>query len=177
MMTLDLLPPGTPKTLVKPPGWMAKKDREAIDWFLYHFAAIKRSLPPHQQPIELITGPGETIFVPTDWWHTVLNLEDTIAVTQNFVSTTNFPAVWLETRTGRTKMARKWLRELKAMRPDLYDIAQRLAATGAGEMTAEQHIDAILEQKRQRKEAKKERRRQKKLRKTEAEQTKAHESR
>ena len=94
-----LFPPGTPKSLVKPAAWMAKKDREAIDWFLQHYRTIKESLPAHQQPLELITGPGDTIFVPTGWWHTVLNLDDTIAVTQNFVSTTNFPAVWLDSRT------------------------------------------------------------------------------
>jgi len=28
-----LFPPGTPKAAVKPPDWMAKKDREAVDWY------------------------------------------------------------------------------------------------------------------------------------------------
>ena len=53
-----LFPPGTPKSLVKPSDWMAKKDREAIDWFLEHYASIKERVPAHQQPIELVTGPG-----------------------------------------------------------------------------------------------------------------------
>ena len=35
-----LFPPGTPKALVKPAAWMAKKDREAIDWFLCHYRCV-----------------------------------------------------------------------------------------------------------------------------------------
>ena len=53
-------------------------------------------------------------------------------------------------------------------RPDLYHIAQRLAGSGAGEMTAEQHIDRILEERKQRKEAKKARKEAKRLKKRRA---------
>lgn len=91
----------------------------------------------------------------------MLNLDDSIAVTQNFVSTTNFPAVWGDARTSRTKLSRKWLRELKVNRPDLYEVAQRLAGTGGGGLTAEQHIERILAERKEKKEAKKERKRQK----------------
>src|SRR5688500_1075178 len=36
---------------------------------------------------------GELLFIPSGWWHTALNLEESIAVTQNFVSTQNLPSV------------------------------------------------------------------------------------
>jgi hypothetical protein len=58
----------------------------------------------------------------------VLNLDDTIAVTQNFCSKQNFTRVWRETRTGRKKMAVKWLRCLRESHPDLAELAERLNA-------------------------------------------------
>jgi len=78
------------------------------------------------QVIEFTQYPGETVFVPGDWWHAVLNLEDSVAITQNFCSITNFPKVWKATRTGRKKMACKWLKQLHVQYPALAAQAEQI---------------------------------------------------
>ncbi|KAJ8433781.1 hypothetical protein Cgig2_025944 [Carnegiea gigantea] len=68
----------------------------SLQWWLEFYPL----LPDEDKPIECIQLPGETIFVPSGWWHCVLNLETTIAVTQNFVNHTNFEFVCLDMAPG-----------------------------------------------------------------------------
>lgn len=72
-------------------------------------------------------GPGDTVFVPGGWWHAVLNLEDTVAMTQNFCSRANFSKVWREARSGRKKMSVKWLKRLHEYHPDLAQVSRSCA--------------------------------------------------
>lgn len=41
------------------------------------------------RPYECIVEAGEVIFVPSGWWHVVINVEESIAVTQNYVGESN----------------------------------------------------------------------------------------
>ena len=43
--------------------------------------------------MQFVQYSGETVFVPAGWHHTVLNLEDTVCVTQNFASPGNYTQV------------------------------------------------------------------------------------
>lgn len=123
-----LFPTSTPRELVKlNPNLGGKQSSEAVQWFnLVYPYTQNPSMPEQYRPIEVLQRPGETVFIPSGWWHVVLNLTDTIAVTQNFVSTTNFPIVWHKTKRNRPKLAAKWLSQLRSNRPDLADMTERI---------------------------------------------------
>ncbi|KAK4747488.1 hypothetical protein SAY87_014074 [Trapa incisa] len=68
----------------------------SLQWWLDYYPL----LVDEDKPIECTQLPGETIFVPSGWWHCVLNLETTVAVTQNFVNPKNFEFVCLDMAPG-----------------------------------------------------------------------------
>ena len=59
-------------------------------------------------------------------WHVVMNMTTTVAVTHNFCSLTNFPAVWSETVRNRPKLSEVWLENLKKKRPEVWQMAQKV---------------------------------------------------
>jgi histone arginine demethylase JMJD6 len=124
-------PPTAPRQLIKGRQFVRPGgDDEAVDWFCLLLPQIRAQLPSQQQDFFFfVQEAGETVFVPHDWWHAVLNLDDTVAVTQNFVDSANFARAWSVTRKGRRKMARKWRERLQQVHPELY--AQSLAIDAA----------------------------------------------
>lgn len=82
-----------------PPGVKSSEDGADVvvpvstgEWLLsfWKFHMKERNNPDiSKRPKECITLPGDVIFVPQGYWHMVVNLEDTIAITQNYVSTSN----------------------------------------------------------------------------------------
>lgn len=65
-----------------------------IKWFLEEYVNI----PESKKPIEVIQEAGELIYVPSGWWHQVLNLTETIAVTQNYINEHNLQVAAAEMR-------------------------------------------------------------------------------
>lgn len=123
-----LFPPDVPKRIVKGRGLIrSDEDDEAIHYFMTILPRIKRKAEAVGnngdykgfECYEFTQHAGETVFIPNGWWHAVLNLTHTVGVTQNFCSPRNFNQVWLKTRTGRKRMAYKWLCQLDTHYPHL----------------------------------------------------------
>jgi hypothetical protein len=88
---------------VSPPGVVSSPDGADVtvplstgEWLLSFWPAhleARKHADPKRRPIEAIVEEGEVIFVPHGYWHMVVNLEDCIAVTHNYVSSSNLPNV------------------------------------------------------------------------------------
>jgi hypothetical protein len=76
----DVIPPGVHPS---PDGAEVASPVSIIEWFMNFYGATKNW---QKRPIECICKAGEVIFVPNGWWHLVINLEESIAITQNYVS-------------------------------------------------------------------------------------------
>ena len=85
-----LYPPGCP-----PPGTQVTADPDgdienietptSLRWYLDVYPALTYE----QRPFEFVQKAGEIVFIPAGWYHMVLNLEETVSVTQNFVNRWN----------------------------------------------------------------------------------------
>lgn len=118
--------PGISKSFVRAEHLRKKgEDNEAIQYFdLLLPRLIEKEGPGGSNKLPTIIQctqrPGETVFVPSQWWHGVLNLDLTIAVTQNFCNRGNFDKVWRSTRKGRKRLSVRFLRKLKERYPSHY---------------------------------------------------------
>ena len=178
-----LFPPQVPKHIAKGKGLVRKnEDDEAVHYFDFILPRIKRRAAASGGTgdyqdfacYEFTQHPGETVYVPYGWWHAVLNVTHTVAITQNFCSQRNFDIVWTKTRTGRKKMAYKWLCQLDTHYPHLAKRARELNAQSNFVMKyepeevkkREEEEDRRRKAKREAKEAKKELKRKAKVSKS-----------
>ena len=84
---------------VTPPGVYVSDDEAEVtaplsiaEWLLEFAQETRRlygpeaSRPEDRLLLEGVCEEGEVLYVPSGWWHLVINLEESVALTQNFVS-------------------------------------------------------------------------------------------
>ncbi|CAJ1946256.1 unnamed protein product [Cylindrotheca closterium] len=141
-------PPG-----VNPPGIFPSEDGDEValplsvgEWLMQYWEEHTkqyRSRPPHERPMECTVGPGDVIFVPHGWWHSVINLDDrNIAITHNYVSPSNLGNV-LKFFTAKQDQISGCRDRKESVKPEhLYD-----ELVNALKEKEPKHLEKALEQK------------------------------
>ncbi|KAJ6824495.1 F-box protein [Iris pallida] len=83
MFPPEVVPPGVHPS---PDGAEVACPVSITEWFMNFYGACENW---KKRPVECVCKAGEVVFVPNGWWHLVINLEDSIAITQNYVSRRN----------------------------------------------------------------------------------------
>ncbi|WIA16758.1 hypothetical protein OEZ85_013410 [Tetradesmus obliquus] len=152
-----MFPPGTP-----PPGVYPSPDGADVaapislfEWLLNFYEEARESKHP---PLETITGPGELLYVPRGWWHMVLNLDEAVAVTQNFVSSVGLPAVLAFLKQGseglvsgcclqdRSSLHDRFVAALQQRRPQVLAALAAKQAAAAQQREAEHRLCQLFKQ-------------------------------
>eukprot|EP01063_Lacrimia_lanifica_P040157 TRINITY_DN900_c0_g2_i1.p1 TRINITY_DN900_c0_g2~~TRINITY_DN900_c0_g2_i1.p1 ORF type:complete len:486 (+),score=160.83 TRINITY_DN900_c0_g2_i1:177-1634(+) len=141
-----IIPPDVPADVARGRTVMRSgDDDEAVHFFVDLIPRMRaRGVPV----VETVQEAGETIFVPGGWWHCVLNITDTVAVTQNYCGRYNFAGVWRSARSERPCWAYKWLKGLQKHAPDWAERAERLNKEDGHDMHALLAVQAARRKER-----------------------------
>lgn len=95
-----------------------------VEWYLNHYSA-------HSGMIEAVCKEGELLYIPSSWWHSVINLEPSIALTQNLVDRSNLKNVLKFLRTKSEQVSgyngdlfADFMSGLKEKKPDLVYLSE-----------------------------------------------------
>jgi len=92
-------------------------------WWLDHYPRLREE-GKRLGMIDILQGPGDTVFIPAGWWHATLNLpspgEDvTIACTRNVLPPASLPFVLPNMRAADPAFTRVFLQILRRLRPEV----------------------------------------------------------
>lgn len=119
-----LFPPGTSQEYVAQIGATCKgmggDAKPPAYWWLDVLPELRASgAAAELGMVECVQRPGETIYVPYGWWHAVLNIGFTAAVTQNLLATDTLDYAWPELAADWPDFAPRFAQLLQDLRPDV----------------------------------------------------------
>ena len=97
----------------------------SLEYFVDSYQYYKE-LSPREGVYECIQKPGELLFIPYCYWHSVLNLEFSIAITQNYVDQVNLPSVLRFLKNREPSLFEKFHSEMTKNYPHLFPNAMNL---------------------------------------------------
>ena len=65
------------------------------------------------------------MYVPSGYWHMVLNVDETIAVTHNYVSSVNFKLVWEYVKDHKPDLLAAWRKGILDKKPELLEVVEK----------------------------------------------------
>eukprot|EP01120_Amphizonella_sp_Union-15-10_P012028 TRINITY_DN526_c0_g1_i2.p1 TRINITY_DN526_c0_g1~~TRINITY_DN526_c0_g1_i2.p1 ORF type:complete len:519 (-),score=115.33 TRINITY_DN526_c0_g1_i2:52-1608(-) len=114
----DAVPPGGKRVSFSEAGVENYDAMNILEWYF----KVYPYLPPNLKPIEFVQEAGDMVFIPSGWWHAVLNLTDTVSVTQNFCNSQNLHKVIENLYDPSENSKLNVLQErIKEIRADIYD--------------------------------------------------------
>lgn len=100
---------GKKRWVMFPPKTFKSEKELEVDsgasWFINEYLKYKDTFH-----IDVIQKPGDTLFLPSGWLHVTVNLEDTISVTQNFITNVNIDKAQDIMPHKRPKTYFKWVK-------------------------------------------------------------------
>ncbi|SCU98930.1 LADA_0H16248g1_1 [Lachancea dasiensis] len=97
---------------VKPPGISTDEEEDEVtspvgvaEWILSGFYNDALTLAQDGKCRIAVTFPGDCIYVPSGWWHSVINLTDSVALTENFVPAPTLPKILLFLKSKRKQLS------------------------------------------------------------------------
>jgi len=114
-----LFPPKTPPHLL---GVLPDQpQKSSAVWFAeYYDTVTSPSWPAEYKPYEILQNPGEIVYVPNGWFHLVLNVEESVAVTHNYACEHGpFERMYGDVVENEPEFAVRWRKAMGEKRPDL----------------------------------------------------------
>jgi len=119
-----------------------------LQWYLEVYPQLEEGF----RPLEAQQEPGEMIFVPGGWWHSVLNLEESVAITENMADSYNFNAVWFDISNSKDKdlqtFSKEFHKRFSPCLPHLFEEFDRIKDLTEEEYLKEMEKKRIEQRKR-----------------------------
>ncbi|CAD8159252.1 unnamed protein product [Paramecium octaurelia] len=121
-----MFPPSVDKNIIKGKSLISKDVLENINNPIDYFSIIVPLVKKHcdSQNIkyyDFIQSEHETVYVPNGWWHAVLNIEDCVAVTQNYVCDQNLEKFWIAFNKENPTLSQQFLTNVQQENEELYN--------------------------------------------------------